>query len=373
MQDYEYLLSSLDNVKGIGNKTIQLFYKKKIKTIFDLLWHLPTSKIEISRTTNINDLQIGKEQSIVLIPLKYNFPRIRNLPNRVNCLSANKKIDCIFFNSYEGYIKKILPINKEIIIYGKVGFYKGKYQITNPKLIKENEDGVIKDLKNYSLTEGLTASKYNKIIEEVLKNIPNLKEWHSKKLIEKFNNVSWKESIKKIHNYEYEKLNNSNYLKRLIFDEIFANFLTSSQIRLKIKKIKKKKKQFDKNIKYKYINKLKFDLTDDQKNAINDVENDLRSKERMFRLIQGDVGSGKTIVALISALNTIRSGYQVAFMVPTEILAKQHYNFSKHFFNSEIKIELMTGKTDYINKKIINKNLEDNKVNLIIGTHALFQ
>ena len=373
MQDYEYLLSSLDNVKGIGNKTIQLFYKKKIKTIFDLLWHLPTSKIEISRTTNINDLQIGKEQSIILIPLKYNFPRIRNLPNRVNCLSANKKIDCIFFNSYEGYIKKILPINKEIIIYGKVGFYKGKYQITNPKLIKENEDGVIKDLKNYSLTEGLTVSKYNKIIEEVLKNIPNLKEWHSKKLIEKFNNVSWKESIKKIHSYEYEKLNNSDYLKRLIFDEIFANFLTSSQIRLKIKKIKKKKKQFDKNIKYKYINKLKFDLTDDQKNAINDIETDLRSKERMFRLIQGDVGSGKTIVALISALNTIRSGYQVAFMVPTEILAKQHYNFSKNFFNSEIKIELITGKTDYINKKRINKNLEDNKVNLIIGTHALFQ
>ena len=177
MQDYEYLLSSLDNVKGIGKKTIQLFYKKKIKTIFDLLWHLPTSKIETSRTTNIDDLQIGKEQSIILIPLKYNFPRIRNLPNRVNCLSSNKKIDCIFFNSYEGYIKKILPINKETIVYGKVGFYKGKYQITNPKLIKENEDGVIKDLKNYSLTEGLTLSKYNKIVEEVLKNIPNLKEW----------------------------------------------------------------------------------------------------------------------------------------------------------------------------------------------------
>ncbi len=373
MNDYEYLLSPLNKIKGIGNKTIQLFLKKKIKTIFDLLWHLPISNIETSRTTDFKNLEIGKDQSVKLIPVKYNFPRIRNLPNRVNCLSSNDKIDCIFFNSYEGYIKKILPINNETIVYGKIGFYKGKYQITNPKLVSINEDGVIKDLKNYSLTEGLSITKYNKIIHEVLKNIPNLKEWHSKNLIQKFNNVRWKESIEKIHNFKYEKLNNSDYLRRLTFDEILANFLISSQIRLKIKKIKKKKKHFDSNIKKKYLSKLKFDLTNDQKNAIRDIENDLSSKERMFRLIQGDVGSGKTIVSLIAALNTIKSGYQVALMVPTEILAKQHYNFSKDFFNSDIKIELITGKIDYSNKKKILESLENNKINLIIGTHSLFQ
>jgi len=93
----------------------------------------------------------------------------------------------------------------------------------------------------------------------------------------------------------------------------------------------------------------------------------------MFRLIQGDVGTGKTIVSLISALNTIKSGYQVAFMVPTEILAKQHYNFCSHFFDKDINFELLTGKTEYFNRKIILKKLEDNKINLIIGTHSLFQ
>ena len=373
MQDYEYLLSSLNTVKGIGSKTIRLFFKKKIKTIFDLIWHLPISKIETSKTTDIKNLLVGKEQSIKLIPIKYNFPRIRNLPNRVNCLSTNEKIDCIFFNSYEGYIKKILPINKEVIVYGKIGFYKGKYQITNPKLVSENEDGIIKDLKNYSLTEGLTITKYNKIIEEVLKKIPDIKEWHNKELIKKFNNVSWKQSVEKIHSFDYKKLENSDYLRRLIFDEILANFLISSQIRLKIKKIKKKRKLFNKNIKLKYLQKLKFELTDDQKKAINDIEKDLNSRERMFRLIQGDVGSGKTIVSLIAALNTIKSGYQVALMVPTEILARQHYIFSSNFFSSDFKIELLSGKTDYLNRKKILKDLEDNKVNLIIGTHALFQ
>ena len=373
MQDYEYLLSSLDKIKGIGNKTIQLFLRKKIKTIFDLLWHLPISKIETSKTTDIKDLQLGKTQSIKLTPLKYNFPRVRKLPNKVNCMSSGEKIDCIFFNSYEGYIKKILPINQKVIVFGKIGYYKGKYQITNPKLISETEDGVIKDIKNYSLTEGLTITKYNKIIEDVFKAIPTLKEWHNEKLLKKFNNARWNESIKKIHSYDYEKLKNSHYLRRLIFDEIFANFLISSQIRLKIKKIKKKKKLFNDQIKNKYLQKLEFELTVDQKNAIKDIEKDLKSKERMFRLIQGDVGSGKTIVSLISALNTIKSGYQVAFMVPTEILAKQHFNFSSNFFDSSIKIELLSGKVDYSNKKKIIKDLENKKIDLIIGTHSLFQ
>ncbi len=373
MQDYEYLLSSLDKIKGIGNKTIQLFFKKKIITIFDLLWHLPISKIETSKTTNINDLQIGKTQSIKLIPIKYNFPRIRNLPNRVNCLSSEQKIDCIFFNSYEGYIKKILPINKEIIVFGKIGYYKNKYQITNPKLILEKDDGIIDDIKNYSLTQGLTLTKYNKIIDEVFKKIPSIPEWHNKHILKKFNNVTWNESIKKIHNLDFKNLKNSNYLKRLIFDEIFANFLISSQIRSKIKKTKKKNKFFESNLKNQYVKKLKFELTNDQINAISDIEKDLKSKQRMFRLIQGDVGTGKTIVSLISALNVIKSGYQVAFMVPTEILAKQHYNFSLNFFNKDIKIELLTGKIEYSNKSKILKNLENNKINLIIGTHSLFQ
>jgi len=373
MHDYEYLLSSLDKIKGIGNRTLQLFSRKKIRTIFDLLWHLPISKIETSKTTEIEDLQVGKTQSIKLIPLKYNFPRIRNLPNRVNCLSSEEKIDCVFFNSFEGYIKKILPIHKEVIVFGKISYYKGKYQITNPKLISKNEDGNIKDLKKYSLTEDLTITKYNKIIEEVFKNIPILNEWHSKNLLKKFNNVTWNESIKKIHDLDYEKIKNSHYLRRLIFDEIFANFLISSQIRLKIKKTKKKNKLFNKNYKNFYIKKLKFKLTSDQMNAIEEIENDLKSKEKMFRLIQGDVGSGKTIVSLISALNTIKSGFQVAFMVPTEILAKQHFNFASDFFESKIRVELLSSKTEYSNKQKILKDLENNNINLIIGTHSLFQ
>ena len=373
MQDYEYFLSNINTIKGIGKKTSQLLIKKKILNIFDLLWHTPISKIETSKTVDIDDLQIGKTQSVKLIPLKYNFPRIRNLPNRVSCLSSEKKIDCIFFNSYEGYIKKILPVNNEVIVFGKISIFKGRYQITNPKLVSETEDGKIMDIKNYSLTDGLTISKYNKLINTVIKNMPLLKEWHSKRILKYFNNVTWNESIVKIHNDDFEKLKKSPYLKRLIFDEIIANFLISSQIRKKIKKIKKREKKFLVTTKDKYLKKLNFKLTNDQLKAIDDINSDLQSRERMFRLIQGDVGSGKTIVALIAALNVINSGYQVALMVPTEILSKQHYDFANKFFGDDIEIELLTGKTDYKNKKIITENLKSNKTKLIIGTHALFQ
>ena len=181
------LLNSV-NIHALNSKGVikNINLKKKILNIFDLLWHATISKIETSKTVNIDQLQIGKTQSIQLVPKKYNFPRIRNLPNRVNCLSSEKKIDCIFFNSFEGYIKKILPLDQEIIIYGKVGFYKGKYQITNPKLVSETEDGNIKDINTYSLTEGLTASKYNKTIEIIFKNMPVLKEWHNAEILNYF-------------------------------------------------------------------------------------------------------------------------------------------------------------------------------------------
>ena len=121
------------------------------------------------------------------------------------------------------------------------------------------------------------------------------------------------------------------------------------------------------------MSKLNFILTNDQKNSLLQINRDLSSKSKMFRLLQGDVGSGKTIVALISALNVIESGYQVAFMAPTEILAKQHYNLAKNLCSNKINLEILTGKTDYYEKKRINKEINSKKVNIIFGTHSLFQ
>jgi ATP-dependent DNA helicase RecG len=371
--NYDYLLSDLTKLKGIGKKTMQILKKKKINNIFDLLWRLPKSYTDRSLTSKINDLQINKIQTIKIIPIKYQFPRIRNLPNRVKCQDETGKIDCIFFNSYEGYIKKILPLNKEVTISGKISMYKNTYQITNPSYISMDSSLIETVHNKYSLTDGITEKAYNKIISQVLKNLPKLEEWHNQKILNQFENYNWNDSIIKLHDPKNIGNFKSSFYKRLAYDEILASFLVNSEIRKKIKKIKKKSKKFDDGEFIDIVNKLNFKLTNDQKKSLIDINNDLKSKSKMFRLIQGDVGSGKTIVSLISALNVIKSNFQVALMAPTEILARQHFTLAKEIFPKDIKIELLSSKNEIANKKRIINELKNDKIQMVFGTHAIFQ
>ena len=372
-KDHSYLLSDLTKLKGVGNKISNLLKKKKVNTIFDLLWKLPKSYTDRSISSNIKDLKIGEIQTVTIIPYKYNFPRIRNLPNRVSCRDETGDLECIFFNSYEGYIKKILPIGKKIVVSGKIGFFRNKYQITNPKYV--SEDSTIIKIKHnqYSLTEGITEKLYNNIIKQIIKNLPKLEEWHNKDILKNFDNISWYDSINKLHKPENIGKYKSPFYNRLAFDEIFSSYLVHSEIRKKIKKIKKNKKNFDLNKQNRFIDKLDFKLTKDQIRALSEINKDLISNQKMFRLLQGDVGSGKTIVALIAALNVINSGFQVAVMAPTEILARQHYLLSKKLFRLSVKVDLLSSKSEFKDRKRILNELNNNKINLIFGTHSIFQ
>jgi ATP-dependent DNA helicase RecG len=371
--NYKYLLSELTSLKGVGIKTTNLLRKKKINNIFDLLWKLPKSYTDRSLSSKIKDLRIGENQTITITPQKYSFPRVRNLPNRVLCSDETGKIDCIFFNSYEGYVRKILPIGKEITISGKIGYFKNKYQLTNPKYISEDSSLIKQKHKTYSLTEGISEKLYNKIINQIINKLPILDEWHSNKILNKFNNINWNDSIKELHNPENIGNYKKNFYQRLAFDEIFSTFLVNSEIRKKIKKIKKKNKVFDKKNQKHIINKLDFLLTKDQKKTLDEINNDLSSSKKMFRLLQGDVGSGKTIVSLLAAFNTVLSGFQVAVMAPTEILARQHYNLAKKIFPKDLNIQLISGKSDYKTKKDILNKLATKEIDIIFGTHAIFQ
>ena len=370
---YNYLLSDLKKLKGVGSKTSNLLKKKKISTIFDLLWKLPKSYTDRSISTKIKDLKIAETQTVTLLPYKYNFPRVRNLPNRVNCNDETGELDCVFFNSSEGYIKKILPLNKEITVSGKISQFRNKYQITNPKYVSENAS-LIKDKHNkYSLTEGISEKVYNNIINQILRNLPKLEEWHNRNILKKFNNISWNEAIVKLHLPENVGKYKSDFYERLAYDEILSSFLVHSEIRRKIKKVKKQKKNFDLKDQNKLFSKLDFKLTNDQKKTLDEINKDLKSNHKMFRLLQGDVGSGKTIVSLAAAYNIIKSGFQVAVMAPTEILTRQHYTLAKKIFDKNINIELLSSKSEYKEKKIITKKLSENKIDIIFGTHAIFQ
>ena len=372
---HNFLIQNVSALDGVGIKINKLLKKKKIEKISDLLWNLPQGFTDRSNVQTLDKLEIGKITTIKVKVTKYNFPRIRNLPNKVTCEDKMGKIDIVFFNSREGYIRKILPLNSLVIISGKINYYRKKYQITNPTYVVpiDMENYVNKIIPKYSLTEGLTEKVYRKLIEKVLKNITDLTEWHNEEILKKIGNVSWSESIIYIHKNKENDLN-SKFYRRLAYDEILANLLVLSQVRKRVKKFKKKNKKFDDYLSKKIAKNFIFSLTANQAKIIEEINKDLKSNFKMFRLLQGDVGSGKTIVSLIAAANAIRSNCQVALMAPTEILAKQHYNLAKKIFKSTgVTIEFLTSKSDTKEKKLIQENLTNGKIKFLIGTHALFQ
>ena len=371
----DFLTKNVSTLSGVGNKIKKLLRKKKIEKISDLLWNFPLDYTDRSNLQTLDKLEIGKITTVKVRVLKYNFPRIRNLPSKVICQDEKGEIDIVFFNSREGYIRKILPLNALVVISGKVNYFKKKYQITNPAYVVpiEREGYVNKIIPKYSLTEGLTEKIYRKLIEQVLEKVTNLSEWHSKEILNKIGNVSWSKSIFYLHEKKAKDLN-SQYYRRLAYDEILSNLLVLSQVRKRIKKLKKIGKRFNNTLSDKLIKNFNFALTNDQKKVIKEINSDLKCNCKMFRILQGDVGSGKTIVSFVAAANVIESNYQTAFMAPTEILAKQHFDLAKKIFRStDIKIEFLTGKSKPKDKKIIQENLLNGKINFIIGTHALFQ
>ena len=371
----DFIFKEINYLKGVGPQLSRYLKRKKIEKIKDIILNLPYSETDRSKISKLSQLEVGKVQSIKVMVRKLNFPRLRNLPNKIICEDETGKIDIVYFNSREGYLRKIFPINEWVIISGKINFFNKKYQITNPDYVipLEKKDYVVKNIPKYSLTKGINEKKYRNISEQVINNIPDIEDWLDEKFIFKNNLNNWNNSIQKLHKSHESKNNKSKSFRRLVFDELCANFLTLSENRKKIKKVKQPK-IFSNNHANFLIKTLPFKLTESQKIVLQEINLDLLSKNRMFRIIQGDVGSGKTIVSLISIMNVIKSGFQCALMSPTEILAKQHYELAKKIFkNQKFEIEFLSGKTEYKKRKNILNNLNNGKIELLIGTHALFQ
>ena len=371
----DFIFDDVSRLKGVGKQLSKYLKKKRIEKIKDILLNLPYSETDRSILYKLDELEIGKTQSIKVFVKKLNFPRIRNLPNKILCEDESGKIDIVYFNSREGYLRKLYPLNEWVIISGKINFFNNRYQITNPDYVTtlDNKDFVVKNIPKYNLTKGINEKKYRIISDQVIDNIPKINDWLDENYIKKNNLLNWNKSIINLHKTKEGRDNRSKSFKRLVFDEICANFLILSENRKKIKR-KKKVKNFKRIIENKILKKLPFELTVSQKKVLEEINIDLKSQTRMFRIIQGDVGSGKTIVALLAVANIIEGKYQCAFMSPTEILANQHYKSAKKIFKeTNFKIEFLSGKTDLKKRKEILNNLKDGNIDLIIGTHALFQ
>ncbi len=371
------LFKKISSLKGIGPKLektfISLFGDSKIIYFF---WNIPKdySERNFAKKLTLNDL--GKN-IIVKVKIKKHNIFFRKKIFRISCESNNIDIDVVFFRGSSTFIKNSLPIDEEKVISGKLELYKNKFQITHPEnILNINEINEIRLLQPlYSLTKGITQKVYYKTLIKSLSYLPELDEWINKKTIKKFNFLSWKDTLNKVHKptNKLDLINKNQFRRRLAYDELMAHQLSLSIIKQYNKKNKGIKFIENNNIK-KFINSLPFELTNSQKSSINEIKNDLLSEYQMIRLLQGDVGSGKTIVSIIAMLIGCESNYQNAIMAPTEILASQHYETIKKFLKqTKFKVILLTGKDIGKIRQAKLLEIKNQNADIIIGTHSLIQ
>ena len=375
---FEDLFSSVKKIKGVGPIISKKLSDKGIENKIDLFLNLPTGAIDRRFCPKLDQLEVGVISTIFVRPVKYTIPRFRNLPNRVTCKDEYGSIDIIFFNSRESYIKQILPLNEEVVISGKVGFYKNKYQMTNPDYIQsiDREKDITKIMAKYSSVAGISPKTIQKIYKEEIEKLKDIGEWHSQDFLKKMAWPTWYDAIYNLHNpINVSDVNKeSKFYQRLAFDEIFSNFLIFSEIKKRIKKLIKVSKVIDEDNLLRIKKMLPFTLTESQQGALKEILTDISSERKMLRVLQGDVGSGKTAVAMIAAYLTVKSGYQVAFLCPTELLAKQHFLlFKKILENENLSVQLLTSKIKSSEQVDTRFQLSQNKIDIVVGTHSLFQ
>ncbi|KEI13602.1 ATP-dependent DNA helicase RecG [Clostridium novyi B str. ATCC 27606] len=356
------------SLKGIGPKTQELLNKCGIYKILDLLLYFPRDYEKIQYCNDINNL---KDADKVIIKAK-----VKQIKKDIY-VKRNMIISTVIFTKndleFEGkwfnqkYIKNKFKLNEEYIILGKVKMDRHKISIINPNIL-ENTEKLLNITPKYSLKGNLTNNFFNKTINYILSNI-TIVENIPKNILDKYNLLSLDKAIRSIHNPKREE-ELLNAMKRLKFQELF----TYSLKLLMLKQYKKSK-----GIAFKIAEELKilkeslpFTLTDAQNKVVREILIDEKRDRPMNRLVQGDVGSGKTIVSLIALFNVVKNGYQGVLMAPTEILANQHYEQAIDLLEKfNVRIELLTGSTK--KKDIIKSKLKRGEIDIVIGTHALLE
>lgn len=373
------LFRSVTTLPGVGPKTIKLFEKLLggVK-ILDLLHHTPIDFIDRRFSPMIAEAPHEKIATIEVRIENINAASRRGLPSRVKCSDGTGVIDLVFFNANKEWLSKQLPVGSIRIISGKIEHYQGQIQMVHPDAIGKPEDrSSIETIEPiYGLTAGVTNKTIRKAIKGALGFIPNLDEWGDTAFIKQKSWPSWKEAMVEIHNpHDASDLSLMHPTRaRLAYDELLANQLALGLMRLKQRKLNGRAWPEKHDKRNAILKNLPFDLTSAQKRVLKEIDSDMQSPLRMLRLVQGDVGSGKTIVAALAMMNVIESGGQAALMAPTEILARQHgESFAPWLKAAGVSAITLTGRNKGIEREALLEQIKNGEAQVVIGTHALFQ
>ncbi|MEL7655554.1 MAG: ATP-dependent DNA helicase RecG [Bacillota bacterium] len=368
------LQNKVTSIKGIGPKKTDALKKLNIETMEDFLYFYPRDYEDRRDLRKIISLRDGETALVkgklsLLVKGKNRFPRKQTLKLLVQ--DETGAMEVVFFHA--GYLEKTLKQNEEYIFYGKVTVNMGKYQMLHPDFTKYEPDQEQSILPIYPLTSGISQGEMRKWQKDILESLSDLEEYLPEKTLERNRLCGIHHAIGNIHfPVDKKKLLEAKY--RLIFEELL--FLQTGLLLIKNKMTSKDQGiLFSREVMIEdFTGSLPYQLTGAQNRVLSEINTDMESKKVMNRLVQGDVGSGKTIIAAAAMYKAVKSGFQAVMMAPTELLARQHYEGLKTEFSKYgINVGFLSGSVSAKEKKEILEQIEKGDLDIIIGTHAVIQ
>ena len=377
----DYLLKSVSTLKGIGPKSSERLSQASVKSILDLLLILPRKyrhrelwyKVEKNLLPRLVILEVSIKRHI--------YPKIRRLPVKILAENDGTPITIVLFSFNKALLHNYYPVGQNIVISGELTFDGSNLTMIHPDYsLKPDQSFKIPKIEPiYPSISGLGNRVLQKVIGYEINNFHFTAEWYPKKFIQRKNWPSFSKALKMIHmptdKSDISDLRNAR--ERLVFDEFYAYHLKMGKFRRAAKKKIGYKVRGDKALINNLIDNLSFKLTDDQLNALSEILDDVESETKMNRLLQGDVGCGKTIVVLLVAMFVVSGGYQVAIMAPTEVLAMQHVKSLEELIKikeiNELKVTVLTGSDNPRERARKLFSISSGNAKVVIGTHALFQ
>lgn len=377
--DLDPLFRRVTELPGIGPRNAKLIEKLcNGERVIDLLWHLPIDIVDRRHSVSINALANGNIATVAVTVEKHSPSARKNLPYRVRCKDDTGTIDLVFFRPHRDWLEKQLPIGAKVIVSGKVDYYRGHPQIVHPDAIgaEEDREQIQRIEPVYPLTAGVTNKVLGKAISNGLNFVTPLPKWLDETHKARNNWPDWHDAIKAVHSPPGENGLSPDYpaRARLAYDEFLANQLALALVRYRQRRREGRAYKTGGELRNKFLKELPFELTGAQKRTITEIDADMGAPMRMLRMLQGDVGSGKTVMAALAMLNALQSGAQAAIMAPTEILARQHAESLRPWFDAiGVRYIVLTGRDKGKARETLLQQIRNGAAQIVIGTHALFQ
>src|SRR5579863_4264209 len=379
------LFASLSALPGIGPKVEKLFGRLLARDgeaarVIDLLFHLPAGFVDRRNQPKLSEVVPDTVVTVAVTverhrPPPPNRPRV---PYNIEASDDTNTLTITYFNARKDYLEKLLPVGELRYVSGTAAFYDGHLQMVHPDRVVDVEGLARLPLLDpvYPLTEGLYPNQVGKAIEHALQRLPALPEWQDAAWLKRNDYPSFADALRSIHRpaEPNDIAPEGAAWSRLAYDELLASQLALALLRVHMRTRAGHGSAAEGRLRARIVKALPYALTPSQTRAVTEIIADLAQPERMLRLLHGDVGSGKTVVALIAAAHVIEAGRQAAVMAPTEILARQHLaTIAPLAAAAGIRVAILTGRDRGREREETLQKLAAGEIDLIVGTHALFQ